>query len=177
MKNICKLSLTLLTTSGLVLSLSTAGLAQEAFSGLNRQAPSVNTIAGVHFTLPFGARSDAAQFKPRLGFALDIERQYSVRRFGTPERIRQNALDFGLDLKGHPVMLMGGEDIYAPLFLPQTQTGDQAGLSSGGMSRNTLLIVAGGVLATGAIVALAGNSNGGGSSNEGSGERRGDGDD
>ncbi|PHR57776.1 MAG: hypothetical protein COA47_11410 [Robiginitomaculum sp.] len=113
-------------------------------------------------------------YKPRLGFAINMERQLNERGYGVPLRAKINALDFGFGFDGRPIMIVGGQDVYTPIFRPD----EVAYIAGAGTSRNTFLIIAGGVLATGAIVALASSSNGNGNDRDSNGrDRDGDSDD
>ncbi len=88
---------------------------------------------------------------------LDLSRQKTSRNFVTPEHINTNLLDLGWQFDGRPTMLLGGTDIYTPLFTPLSAPEKrQYGLSGSNSTKNTILIIAGGALAAGAAIALAG---------------------
>ncbi len=148
-----------LTTIATGLLLSFSASAQETGLNMLNSQSGINTTAGVHLTVPFGGQnSERVQDRARVGLMLNMEREYNSKNFYAPQRIRTNILDFGMQFDGRPTMLMGGQDIYTPLFTPLAANEDGAG--SGMASKNTMLIVAGGVLAAGAAVALAsGNGN------------------
>ncbi len=115
----------------------------------------VSTTAGLHMTIPFGGgRSDRVTDKARFGLMLNLTREYNDRNFYTPKRINTNLLDFGMQFNGRPTMLISGEDIYSPLFTPLNA--NENGVNGIGVSKNTILVIAGGALAVGAAVALAG---------------------
>ena len=151
---------TIFFASLLGISVPTLTNAQDNyFSSLNTKNK-INTTAGVHMTLPFGGKySSKVTDKARFGVMLNMEREYDRRSFYIPRRVNTNLLDFGMQFNGHPTMLLGGEDIYMPLFTPQEY--EQANLANGNASKNTILIIAGGALAAGAAVALASGGSGG----------------
>jgi len=160
MKLLTKSTFSMLTLFGLSLGSAVVCSAQNASYDFNSQRPAVRTTAGMHLTIPFGAQSKRPQDTARFGLMLATEREYERVGFGVPRRVRANALDFGFGFNGKPTMLMGNKDVYTPLFAPLPEDKDRLALKGNGASRNTILIIAGGVLATGAIVALASSGNG-----------------
>ena len=137
--------------------------AQDVSFNLRDHGNRINTTAGFHIVMPFGGKhAKRVQDRARFGLMLNMEREYTGRNFLTPKRVNTNLMDFGWQFDGHPTMLMGGEDIYTPLFTPLSA--DEGSVA--GISKNTVLLVAGGVLAAGAVVALAGG-NGNDNDNDG----------
>ena len=155
MKHHIKTMATLITvTTGICLA--PLANAQDDYSASFGNSKNVNTTAGVHVTFPFGGKnSDRVTDRARFGLMLNMTREYNDRNFYTPRRVKTSLLDFGMQFNGQPTMLMGGEDIYTPLFTPLNAHED--GQANTG-SKNTLLIIAGGTLAVGAAIALAGGN-------------------
>lgn len=155
------------------LCLAPLASAQEAYrNNFSSNNNSVSTTAGMHLTIPFGGKnSDRVVDRARVGLMLNMTREYNDRNFYTPIRVKTNLLDFGMQLDGRPTMLMGGEDIYTPLFTPLSA--NEYGVVGTGVSKNTILVIAGGALAVGAAVALAS----GGDDNDGPDNDRDDDDD
>ena len=155
------------------LCLAPLASAQEAYrNNFSSNNNSVSTTAGMHLTIPFGGKnSDRVVDRARVGLMLNMTREYNDRNFYTPQRVNTSLLDFGMQFDGRPTMLMGGEDIYTPLFTPLNA--NEIGVAGTGVSKNTILVLAGGALAIGAAVAL---SSGGDNDNDGSDNDR-DGDD
>ncbi|GEM_PF-3809687 len=154
----------------IILAGGASAQAQDAGFGLTQSTNRVNTIAGLHLTVPFGSKTERTLYKPRFGFTLDVERQYPHSGYSIPQRIRRSALDFGLGLDGTPVFLVGEQDLLKYPGPDQKQE-----IAGNHTSKKTLLVIAGGVLATGAVVALASKS--GGSDGESREDRDGDRDD
>ena len=154
MTNRIKITAALMTlTAGLCLA--PLANAQEAHLSNFSDSQNVSTTAGAHITIPFGGQKSArVQDRARFGLMLNMTREYNDRNFYTPKRVNTNLLDFGMQFNGRPTMLMGGEDMYMPLFEPEEY--EQANLGGVKASKNTVLIIAGGVLAVGAAVVLAG---------------------
>lgn len=65
-----------------------------------------------------------------------------LSNFRDSQNVSINLLDFGIQFNGRPTMLMGGEDMYMPLFEPEEY--EQANLGGVKASKNTVLIIAGG---------------------------------
>ena len=136
---------------GTCISLAGTSTAQELGFGPGASTPKVSTTAGFHLSIPFGGQnSERVTDKARFGLALNMTREYGRRNSYIPKRVQTNILDFGWRFDGQPTMLMGGEDVYQSLLDDQLN-------ANGGVSKNTILIVAGGALAAGAAVALAGS--------------------
>jgi hypothetical protein len=167
-----KLATTLITVITSV-SLSTLAFAQDSYLSSLNNKNKINTTAGVHMTIPFGGKkSNKVTDKARFGLMLNMEREYDSRSFYVPRRVNTNLLDFGMQFNGRPTMLLGGEDIYMPLFTPEEY--EQANLANAAPAKNTILIIAGGALAVGAAVALA---SGGGDNDDDGPDNDNDGDD
>ncbi|MBL4853747.1 MAG: hypothetical protein JKY25_05855 [Robiginitomaculum sp.] len=147
---------TAIITAGL--GLSGVASAQEAsFSAFDNHRK-VSTTAGFHITVPFGGKhAEQVQDRARFGLMLNLSREYNGQNFAIPKRTTTNLLDFGWQFDGRPTMLLGGADIYTPLFTPlSAHEKHDTGIAGTGISKNTILIIAGGALAVGAAVALAG---------------------
>ena len=146
---------------GACISLAGTSTAQELGFGPGASTPKVSTTAGFHLSIPFGGqKSERAADKARFGLALNMTREYGRRNSYIPKRVQTNILDFGWRFDGQPTMLMGGEDVYQSLLNDQLN-------ANGGVSKNTILIVAGGALAAGAAVALAGSGGNNDNDNDG----------
>ncbi len=162
----------LLATLGMSLCIAPMAQAQDSLADNFGQRKKTGATAGLHVTIPFGAKNaKRAQDKARVGLMLNLSRQHNEDNSYLLKNRRANLLDIGLRFDGQPVMLMGGKDIYTPLFQPESL--DKANLSGVHSSKNTVLIIAGGALAAGAAVALAS----GGSKNKNSSDTERDGDD
>ncbi len=131
--------------------------AQDASFGALDSHRKISTTAGFHVTVPFGGRNtDRVQDRARFGFMLDLSRENTSQNTATPNRSTTNLLDLGWQFDGRPTMLLGGTDIYTPLFTPLSAHEEHdTGVAGTGISKNTILIIAGGALAAGAAVALA----------------------
>ncbi|PHS42423.1 MAG: hypothetical protein COA91_00260 [Robiginitomaculum sp.] len=141
--------------------LSNLANAQDASYSVLDRHQSISTTAGFHIVVPLGNEpARHVQNRARFGLMLDLSRQSNSQNFVTPNHFNTNLLDLGWQFNGQPTMILGGHDIYTPLFTTiSAHEKHEPRVAGIGISKNTILIIAGGALAAGAAVALA-NSDG-----------------
>ncbi len=153
----------LCTAALLVIGLGLPDLASAQNASYNAldNRNTISTTAGFHIVIPFGGQHTQVQDRARFGFMLDLTHVNNRQGFATTRQVNTNLLDFGWGFDGRPTMLFCGTDVYTPLFTPlstneehQKNSQDLAGT---GITKNVILMIAGGALAAGAAMALASN--------------------
>lgn len=140
----------ILVITAAVLAFSPPSMAQSADDLYSlRNQNDIGLSAGVQFTMPFGGqhRSESDN-QARLGLTLSVDREYGSRSSAILERSTFNLLEAGFWQSGEPNFMIGGQNVYRPLFDPLYADDEKEGDKNGG-GDTTLLIIGGVVVATG----------------------------